>query len=393
MFFCNHCEELVKKAERVGSELICADCSTETNHDKKEISTTCKTEKIDNENEMKKAEQKRIRDREKFLRRFHKNPNNKGLRHKWFKYLEGQMYIIDTLVYKWGHDCNYIRDGKRLFPTFVHLEVILEHCDHTDTIGYTWNYLEEFTKNNGDSLSLFGSKVPSLICERFMKQFPIDRPYDSQQRVIRCLRIFHNFIEQKRSHRLIRKLEIYKETLQHCQSLFLVLDSNYLYVPNMTKLFLGEWTILDNPQFIEQFVKKFERFDHYYCGLRNAQDDHKYSSISTLRDQMVERCNKKKKLKKYVKLLMSISFPLHWGLRKVMITEIRESNPVGTMDCEKAKQSIQCSNCGKYEQRTSREEKKKHRKCSSCLVVYYCSKRCQKEHWSMHKRTCKKSIL
>ena len=31
-------------------------------------------------------------------------------------------------------------------------------------------------------------------------------------------------------------------------------------------------------------------------------------------------------------------------------------------------------------------------KCSQCLVQYYCSSKCQKEHWKLHKSKCIKNL-
>ena len=44
-----------------------------------------------------------------------------------------------------------------------------------------------------------------------------------------------------------------------------------------------------------------------------------------------------------------------------------------------------CANCGGWD-RTG----KSHRRCSVCMLVYYCSKECQLEQWKEHKIVCKK---
>ena len=44
-----------------------------------------------------------------------------------------------------------------------------------------------------------------------------------------------------------------------------------------------------------------------------------------------------------------------------------------------------CKNCGKI----AVEEKFKH--CSKCEITYYCSEKCQKDHWKIHKTECKEN--
>ena len=34
--------------------------------------------------------------------------------------------------------------------------------------------------------------------------------------------------------------------------------------------------------------------------------------------------------------------------------------------------------------------KKKMKKCAGCYAVYYCSRKCQKKKWGMHKLLCQK---
>ena len=42
-----------------------------------------------------------------------------------------------------------------------------------------------------------------------------------------------------------------------------------------------------------------------------------------------------------------------------------------------------CANCGHVAQ-------KKLLKCAACKSVYYCNRACQKNHWLVHKKECKK---
>jgi len=42
-----------------------------------------------------------------------------------------------------------------------------------------------------------------------------------------------------------------------------------------------------------------------------------------------------------------------------------------------------CNNCG--------DKEKDIKKCSGCFLVWYCSQKCQREHWSQHADQCKKS--
>lgn len=47
---------------------------------------------------------------------------------------------------------------------------------------------------------------------------------------------------------------------------------------------------------------------------------------------------------------------------------------------------MKCANCQKQE-KTNREFKK----CSGCLLVYYCNRCCQRSHWKTHKKFCKRN--
>lgn len=48
-----------------------------------------------------------------------------------------------------------------------------------------------------------------------------------------------------------------------------------------------------------------------------------------------------------------------------------------------------CANC----LRTESEEGKGLKSCSKCLLTFYCSKECQKDHWkSAHKKECKEIV-
>ncbi len=44
--------------------------------------------------------------------------------------------------------------------------------------------------------------------------------------------------------------------------------------------------------------------------------------------------------------------------------------------------------CGRC--RIPQRSNDKYKKCGKCKEVYYCSKRCQKEHWEIHKYECSK---
>jgi tetratricopeptide (TPR) repeat protein len=43
-------------------------------------------------------------------------------------------------------------------------------------------------------------------------------------------------------------------------------------------------------------------------------------------------------------------------------------------------QKLQCANCGDYDIKLL--------KCARCVLVIYCSKECQKQHWTVHKSKC-----
>lgn len=45
-----------------------------------------------------------------------------------------------------------------------------------------------------------------------------------------------------------------------------------------------------------------------------------------------------------------------------------------------------CPNCGRF------DTENKFKKCSACFLVLYCSRECQKAHWSTHKQECKKAL-
>lgn len=69
-----------------------------------------------------------------------------------------------------------------------------------------------------------------------------------------------------------------------------------------------------------------------------------------------------------------------------------ENVAVFSVGCKKLKRSIhayqkknklplECDNCFKEYQRLKR--------CSGCKSAWYCSKRCQVEHWKIHKEVCR----
>ena len=47
-----------------------------------------------------------------------------------------------------------------------------------------------------------------------------------------------------------------------------------------------------------------------------------------------------------------------------------------------------CAKCGKWDFGAGSDVSLK--RCARCLTIYYCSPACQKEHWSQHKKHCKR---
>ena len=52
-----------------------------------------------------------------------------------------------------------------------------------------------------------------------------------------------------------------------------------------------------------------------------------------------------------------------------------------------------CANCENHSdviKSFTGQAKSGFKHCQGCLAVYYCSKKCQKLHWTAHKKECKK---
>merc|ERR1712098_546410 len=64
---------------------------------------------------------------------------------------------------------------------------------------------------------------------------------------------------------------------------------------------------------------------------------------------------------------------------------IAESPEVFPFISKTVRALMSCANCEKKER-----SKKEFKKCLGCNSVYYCSKACQKAHWSSHKKCANK---
>ena len=67
----------------------------------------------------------------------------------------------------------------------------------------------------------------------------------------------------------------------------------------------------------------------------------------------------------------------------------RENEPLmksmkiqGSVDLTMVRCEVNCAACGKY------QKKRKYQVCGECMDASYCSERCQKEDWTLHKKSC-----
>jgi hypothetical protein len=66
--------------------------------------------------------------------------------------------------------------------------------------------------------------------------------------------------------------------------------------------------------------------------------------------------------------------------------DYREQHNIRLLQSPHQKTKISCGFCSKLESRN-----KLFKKCSACNEIYYCSKKCQKKHWSIHKKSCQQN--
>jgi len=60
----------------------------------------------------------------------------------------------------------------------------------------------------------------------------------------------------------------------------------------------------------------------------------------------------------------------------------RARHTAKVLDFDAWKQMLQCSACGKVHNTTIQ-------RCGACKSAWYCNKECQKNHWNVHKTTCR----